>query len=129
MLPEEVISVVSGGATPTQIEQILGRHLFRIIDRETAHHLFTVAAIGGNVETLEWLHRNNCPRKDEFLCLFAAQGLRKDVILWLREHCIGWGNMDCEELKLFYERERIDGREFITWLLSLSCPKNFRARY
>ena len=52
------------------------------------------AARGGHLETVKWLHRDNCPW-DEATCAAAARGGHLDVLQWARENGCPWDEETC----------------------------------
>ena len=47
------------------------------------------AAMGGNLEVLQWAHGNGCPW-DEQTCYWAATGGHLDVLRWAHEKGCPW---------------------------------------
>jgi len=60
----------------------------------TAPYIGQMAAQGGHLEVLKWLHSHGCPW-DEATCSAAARGGQLDVLKWLRQHDCPWNEDTC----------------------------------
>src|ERR1700679_142126 len=68
----------SGGNLP------ILKHALEIgFDFHKTVRICSYAALGGNLDVLQWLRANGCPW-DEFTCSQAALGVHLDVLQWAR---------------------------------------------